>query len=211
MENILCGNLYSDSTRALFKILNAYYNDAENSYITDSYDFSANRQPSFGSHIRVSRKAGLYYHHGIYESDQKVYQFCGESLGKFEAVIKCTTLGEFLGNDVLEVRRLSPYQKSQAFSAEKTIQLAEQSIGESDYNLLDNNCEHFANFCIFGIKKSKQVDDLDLWKTIWRVLKSLSVWIFGRAARPTYAFAISSLLAQPQESLGFDIKKFYRD
>jgi Lecithin retinol acyltransferase len=31
-------------------------------------------------------------------------------------------------------------------------------LGESDYRLLTNNCEHFCNWCLSGVSRSAQVE-----------------------------------------------------
>ena len=38
--------------------------------------------------------------------------------------------------------------------------LARQRIGESGYNILHNNCEHFVNECVFGEKRSAFLQDV---------------------------------------------------
>ena len=44
------------------------------------------------------------------------------------------------------------------YSPEETISRAKQYIGEQGYNLLVNNCEHFAIWCKTGLKYSYQID-----------------------------------------------------
>ncbi len=43
------------------------------------------------------------------------------------------------------------------YSPEKTIERAKSRLGEGSYNLLINNCEHFAIWCKTGIQESYQV------------------------------------------------------
>ena len=52
--------------------------------------WSNTKKPEIGSQIRVNR--GLYYHHGIYESDDVIYQFAspvGSEVSPETAII-CT-------------------------------------------------------------------------------------------------------------------------
>ena len=51
------------------------------------------------------------------------------------------------------------------YSANETVERAKSRIGETQYNLAFNNCEHFALWCKTGLKESSQVEDL--WKTFW--------------------------------------------
>ena len=46
------------------------------------------------------------------------------------------------------------------YSPEETIQRARSRMGEEQYSLLFNNCEHFAIWCKTGLHESHQVDSL---------------------------------------------------
>jgi hypothetical protein len=46
------------------------------------------------------------------------------------------------------------------FPPQETIERARSKLGEQGYNLLLNNCEHFAFWCKTGVAKSTQVDDI---------------------------------------------------
>lgn len=49
------------------------------------------------------------------------------------------------------------------YTPEETVRRAESKLGEHEYDLLFNNCEHFAVWCKTGVSESKQVDQvLDL-------------------------------------------------
>ncbi len=46
------------------------------------------------------------------------------------------------------------------YSPEETIQRARSKIGERQYNLVFNNCEHFAVWCKTGLSESRQINEL---------------------------------------------------
>ncbi len=46
------------------------------------------------------------------------------------------------------------------YSPEETVQRARSKIGERQYNLLFNNCEHFAVWCKTGLSESRQINEL---------------------------------------------------
>jgi hypothetical protein len=46
------------------------------------------------------------------------------------------------------------------YSGEETVNRARSRIGENSYNLVFNNCEHFAVWCKTGISESKQVEEV---------------------------------------------------
>lgn len=48
----------------------------------------------------------------------------------------------------------------EVYSPEETVERARSKVGEKEYNLIFNNCEHFAIWCKTGIHKSTQVDDI---------------------------------------------------
>ena len=51
-------------------------------------------------------------------------------------------------------------EEPKLFSAKETVERARSRIGEHGYNLLLNNCEHFAVWCKTGVEKSEQVDEI---------------------------------------------------
>lgn len=45
------------------------------------------------------------------------------------------------------------------YSPEETVQRAESRLGERDYNIATNNCEHFAIWCKTGVSESTQIEN----------------------------------------------------
>ncbi len=119
------------------------------------------KNPKYGDQIRVNR--GLYYHHGIYASNESVYQFAapsGMETSAENARVICTTLGEFLKGGNVEVRVYTEAEMEKRKSPEETIEYAKAHLGEGGYDLVSNNCEHFSNRCAFGVSTSSQVDQI---------------------------------------------------
>lgn len=121
------------------------------------------KQPNYGDQIRVNR--GFYYHHGIYEDDNHVYQFAspkGSEVSPDTALIICTTLEEFLKGGIVEVRCYLDNELKNKRSPEEIIDYAKSKLGTGlgTYNLITNNCEHFSNMCAFGKAQSNQVEDV---------------------------------------------------
>ena len=46
----------------------------------------------------------------------------------------------------------------QLASPSKTVERARSKLGEDGYNIVFNNCEHFAIWCKTGVKESHQVN-----------------------------------------------------
>ena len=125
--------------------------------------WSSDKKPMLGDQIRVNR--GLYYHHGIYENDETIYQFAspqGSEVSPETAIVCTTTLDNFLKGGELEVREYSEEELNKKKSSEEIIEFAKSKLGSNlgGYNIISNNCEHFSNLCAFGKAKSNQVDDI---------------------------------------------------
>ena len=56
-----------------------------------------------------------------------------------------------------DVLKISNYH---LYTPEETVIRARERIGETSYNLLTNNCEHFAIWCKTGISESHQIQDV---------------------------------------------------
>jgi hypothetical protein len=57
------------------------------------------------------------------------------------------------GHPVRIVNHSNPH-----YSPAEIIRRARSRLGENDYRLLTNNCEHFCNWCLSGVSRSAQVD-----------------------------------------------------
>lgn len=121
-------------------------------------------KPCFGDHIRVCR--GYYYHHGIYVADDCVIHFASKNsvdrINPEEAKIIISSLAEFLKNGLVEVRKYSEKEKESKRTPSEIVNYAFMQVDQrlGSYNLVTNNCEHFANECVFGVAVSNQVDDV---------------------------------------------------
>jgi len=116
--------------------------------------------PYPGSHIRT--KMGEIYHHGIYIGNDEVVQFGmpGEMMQDHKKIkVLRSNMKDFLVG-FLEVRVYTKKELKEKRSDEEIVRIALLRVGEGNYNLLKNNCEHFAYECTFGVKKSDQVDSL---------------------------------------------------
>ncbi len=124
--------------------------------------------PQRGDHIRASR--GLYTHHGVYVSDGEVIHFSSRR-GEPNHVIS-TDLAFFCQGHRLSVRDYTEEERRDLYPVADIVQWARHCLGDGDYHLIFNNCEHFANVCTLGRFRSGQVE---------RVIRGDSdMSIFGR-------------------------------
>ena len=99
-------------------------------------------------HLRVPRQHGLFLHHGIDLGDGSVAHYL-----EGREILR-SPLAEFSRG-----QEVSVVSHDQASPAGVTLRRAMSRIGEQNYNLLFNNCEHFANWCKTGRHRSGQVED----------------------------------------------------
>ncbi len=135
--------------------------------------------PHKGDMIRT--KVGFYYHYGIYVDDGTVIQFGppdGASRDPNEIEVISTDIDIFRNGGEVETAKLDLSERLKRNSADKTVEIARSRIGEKGYNILHNNCEHFANECVFGAPHSGFVDS---------VRRSIREKLNGRSDKPESA------------------------
>jgi hypothetical protein len=100
---------------------------------------------------QFAKKNEVYQHHGIDVGDGSVIHY-----RKPSEIIEQTPWETFSKGDQVYVRQ---YPEGFFFMPDVVIKRAISRLGENKYNLLFNNCEHFATWCKTGISESKQVID----------------------------------------------------
>lgn len=138
-----------------------------------------------GSHLKVSR--GLYSHHGIYVGNDNVVHYSGLANGLNKGKIKLVSLKEFMGQ-ATELKYVKYDTTIQTYDKDDICERALSRLNENKYNILFNNCEHFACWCVTGKQESKQVQAVMQLTTT--VLISASTTIFA----PNVVHAAGSLV-----------------
>ena len=130
-----------------------------------------------GDMVRVS--IGSVKHYGIFVSENEIIQFGPPpvSLRSVESGDICVcsaTAEEFSCGSIIERAILDRSESRRRLPPETTVKIARSRLGEKGYSLLHNNCEHFANECVFGVKRSSQEEDA---KARWKNRPILDVYI----------------------------------
>lgn len=100
---------------------------------------------------------GLYKHFGIYINDDCVIHYDGKLDDRFlrNMCIRQTGMDRFLaGKDNFKILNLS----KNPIPPHEVVNRAKNHLNERNFNLILNNCEHFAYWCKTGLKKSYQVN-----------------------------------------------------
>ena len=109
---------------------------------------------------------GLYKHFGIYINEDCVIHYDGKIDDKFlrKMCIRKTNMDRFLaGNENFKVCKF----KNNFAEPCEVVQRANSRIGEQNFNIIFNNCEHFGHWCKTGVSKSNQVDFIILIINLW--------------------------------------------
>jgi hypothetical protein len=105
-----------------------------------------------GDHLQASREWG-HHHDGIDIGHGLVVHLAADNGGsKSSATVRIERLEVFAGGGVVTVK---PY--AQGVDPETTVARALSRVGDGGYDLVANNCEHFAFWCVTGRHESQQV------------------------------------------------------
>jgi Lecithin retinol acyltransferase len=110
-----------------------------------------------GDQIYVMRPlmglSGVYEHHGIDCGDDTVIHYAKSEI----AQVSRTSWSKFAAGNPVYVKH-----QPTSYITDVVIQRAESRLGERQYSLLSNNCEHFATWCKTGRNESQQLASFGL-------------------------------------------------
>jgi hypothetical protein len=108
-----------------------------------------------GDEIFCRRSPVPYRHYGIYVGDGRVIHYSGEpGKGKKSGCVREVSVANFARGDQVFRKR---YKAEKCLPIDTTIRLARNRLGETFYDLKNNNCQHFSRFCKTGKHESLQV------------------------------------------------------
>lgn len=148
-----------------------------------------------GDHL-VSARVG-YQHHGIYIGHQQVIHYQGLFGGHDANLVMQSSLREFSQGNAIRVQA----HPARRFSGKKSVERAHSRLGEREYNLLLNNCEHFVMWCIEGESASPQVRQAVVSATTVSATAQIAQATLGSAATTTAGLVASSLTATASGSV----------
>jgi HRAS-like suppressor 3 len=105
-----------------------------------------------GSHLATQRRG--YVHHGIYIGNGKVIHYAGLSRHLGRGPVEIVTIEQFAAGFGFKVIA----HPRALYTGFEVVRRAVSRLGERNYKLLTNNCEHFCMWCLFGQGKSEQIE-----------------------------------------------------
>ena len=118
-------------------------------------------EPKAGDIVKVEISNKIY-HFGLYLGDDKIIQYGLAkdvfNTNKESVKVLISSMDEFLCGKMALVRVYSLIDKIKKNSVKKSIKKAMDRLGEAKYDLINNNCEHFVNECVFNKHYSEQAN-----------------------------------------------------
>ncbi len=107
---------------------------------------------ALGTHLVTSRRG--YTHHGIYVGRGMVVHYAGLSRFLHSGPVEEVTISRFSMGRAVRIGGNCEL----TYSPHEIVLRARSRLGENEYHVLRNNCEHFCNWCISGRSRSRQVE-----------------------------------------------------
>lgn len=135
---------------------------------------------ALADHLQAPRQHGLFNHHGIDLGDGTVAHYL-----EGRAILRSPREEFSRGQPISTV----DYPEGSCSSPGLTVRRAMGRLGEQNYNLLFNNCEHFAYWCKTGRHRSSQVEG-------WLHTGSLGALVLGQFVPAALLTGVRILLRQ---------------
>lgn len=110
------------------------------------------RELAPGAHLETSRVG--YEHHGVYVGDGKVVHYAGFCRRWRAGPVEEVTLFGFSAGHTIRIVE----HPTHTYSPREVVDRARSRLGEREYRILTNNCEHFCNWCARGLSHSPQTE-----------------------------------------------------
>lgn len=122
--------------------------------LANAWKLREGEEPPLAAHL-VTPRCG-YTHHGLYVGHGRIIHYPG-LIGSFRrrAVAEVSLL-EFSRGRPIAVR----VHSNPRYDREDVVMRARSRLGENRYHIVRNNCEHFCEWCLSGVSRSRQLESL---------------------------------------------------
>ena len=113
------------------------------------------KTPVYGDLVRT--RVRFYYHYGIYVDEEQVIQFGlpdNRDIPGDQIRVLSTDVRTFLAGGTVETGTPDREERRNMRTPDEIVRRAQSRLGETGYNILHNNCEHFVYDCAFGTPQS---------------------------------------------------------
>lgn len=118
------------------------------------------KTPVYGDIVRT--RVRFYYHYGIYLDETRVIQFGlpdNRDIPSEEIRVLSTDVRTFLGGGIIETGKPDREERRTMRTPDEIARQAQSRLGQTGYNILHNNCEHFVYECAFGQPQSGWLEE----------------------------------------------------
>ena len=120
-----------------------------------------------------------FAHHGIYMGEGKVIHYGALVYDIIRKPVEEVTLQDFAGGRPVFLVQ----HEELPFCVQEILERALSRLGEHQYRLLSNNCEHFVEWCLHDVHRSFQVERaLDFPRFMGERIQAAVTRFLGRVA-----------------------------
>jgi hypothetical protein len=122
--------------------------------LASAWTLNDGEEPPLAAHLVTPRRG--YIHHGLYVGHGRVIHYPGLIGGFRLRAVEEVALAQFARGRPVAVRADS----NRRFEREDVVRRARSRLGENRYHIIRNNCEHFCEWSLSGVSRSRQLESL---------------------------------------------------
>ena len=122
--------------------------------LANAWTLKEGEEPPLAAHLVTPRRG--YIHHGLYVGNGRIIHYPGLIRGFHRRAVEEVSLADFARGRPVAVRTDSCMR----FDREDVVRRARSRLGENRYHIVRNNCEHFCEWCLSGVSRSRQLESL---------------------------------------------------
>jgi hypothetical protein len=151
--------------------------------LANAWTLSEGEEPPLAAHLVTPRRG--YLHHGLYAGHGRVIHYPGLVGGFRREAVEEVSLEEFARGRPIVVRTDS----NPRFDREDVVRRARARLGENRYHILRNNCEHFCEWCLSGVSRSRQLESQlsRIGATAIAIVDAIATWAQRAHSQTTQA------------------------
>jgi hypothetical protein len=141
--------------------------------LANAWTLKEGEEPPLAAHLVTPRRG--YLHHGLYVGHGRIIHYPGVIGGLHRRAIEEVSLAEFARGRPVAIRTDS----NPRFDREDVVRRARSRLGENRYHIIRNNCEHFCEWCLSGVSRSRQLESLPgrVGATAIALMQVVATWV----------------------------------